>query len=80
MTIARPAHAPQRRAYPGRTVLISAAAVPGGFSPGFAARIVKNWPNRLWPVGQGLIRVRRPVSQRDPELSSLSPITEGSRP
>jgi len=32
---------PQRRAQPGRVVLISAVAVPGGFVSGFAARIAK---------------------------------------
>ncbi len=82
--IARPAHAPQRRAYPGRVVLISAAAVLGGFLSGFVARIVKSWPNRPWPVGQGTgpgtIRARRPAPERDPEASANPPITRGARP
>jgi hypothetical protein len=51
-----------RAAATGRVVLISAAAVLGGF----VARIVKSWPNRLWPLVQGTgpeaTRARRPAS------------------
>jgi len=56
MTIARPGHVPERRAQPGRVVLTNAVAVLGGFLSGFVARIVKGWPDRSWPAGQGTAR------------------------
>ena len=69
---------------PGRVVLISAAAALGGFLSGWVARIVKSWPDRSWPAGQGtgqgLTRARRPGPERDPAEGVATVIVRSDRP
>ena len=69
---------------PGRVVLISAAAALGGFLSGWVARIVKSWPDRSWPAGQGtgqgLAQARRPGPERDPEISAKPAHYRRARP
>jgi hypothetical protein len=67
------------RARPGPGAA-SAAAVLGGFLPGFVALVVNSWPNRPWPVGRGLTRAPRPAPGRGPRAGANPPMTRGGRP
>ena len=60
-------------------VLISAAALLGGFVSGSVARIVKSWPDRSWPADQG---TARDLCGRDGPAPSLTlrSVPTGRRP
>ena len=83
MTIARPGTRRSDGPSRGRVVLTNAVAVLGGFLSGFVARIVKSWPDRSWPAGQGTgqgpTRARRPGPECDPEISASPPVSGRAR-